>query len=115
MSPLRELCRCRRVTGHEVVIELIGATTTTMGLTVHAERDTDTYPKGVKASDEELASVSLKPHDFHGEWNYTASWASSAPEATSYPRVVAATLFPRGPQPDDLRPAARQKLRQVAR
>jgi len=63
--------RGRPLTSHEVVVELIGATTTTTGLTVHAERDTATYPKGIKVSDEELASVPLKPHDFHGEWNYT--------------------------------------------
>ena len=63
--------RGRPLTSHEVVVELIGATTTTTGLTVHAERDTATYPKGVKVSNEEMASVPLKAHDFHGEWNYT--------------------------------------------
>jgi len=63
--------RNRPLTSHEVVVELIGATTTTTGLTVRAERDTATYSKGVKVSDEEMASVPLKAHDFHGEWNYT--------------------------------------------
>jgi hypothetical protein len=29
------------------------------------------YPKGVKITDIELASIPLDPHDFHGEWNYT--------------------------------------------
>lgn len=61
--------RGRPLTNHEVVVELIGATTT--GLTVHAERDQGSYLKGVKVTDDELASVSLKPHQFHGEWNYT--------------------------------------------
>ena len=63
--------RGRPLTSHGVVVKLIGATTTTTGPTVHAERDTATYPKGVKVSNEEMASVPLKAHDFHGEWNYT--------------------------------------------
>jgi hypothetical protein len=63
--------RGRPLTSHEVVVDLIGATTTRTGLTVHAERDVTLYPKGVKVTDEELAAVPLKPHDFHGEWNYT--------------------------------------------
>jgi hypothetical protein len=33
--------------------------------------DTKVYPKGIEVTDEELAIVKLKPHDFHGEWNYT--------------------------------------------
>ncbi|HEX9375229.1 MAG TPA: hypothetical protein VGB19_03175, partial [Actinomycetota bacterium] len=28
-------------------------------------------PKGVKVSDEELASLPLVRHEFHGDWNYT--------------------------------------------
>ena len=41
------------------------------GLVVKSAVDTNVYPKGIIVSDEELASVKLKPHDFHGEWNYT--------------------------------------------
>jgi transposase len=63
--------RGRPLTSHEVVVELIGATTTRSGLVVHAERDTSTYPKGVKVTDQDFAKVRLEPHDFHGEWNYT--------------------------------------------
>jgi Rhodopirellula transposase DDE domain len=63
--------RGRPLTSHEVVVELIGATTTRGGLKVHAERDLATYPKGVTVTDQELASVPLKPHKFHGDWNYT--------------------------------------------
>jgi hypothetical protein len=29
------------------------------------------YPTKVKVTDTELASVDLRPHHFHGEWNYT--------------------------------------------
>ncbi len=53
------------------VIELIAATTTTTGLTIHADHDPGVYPKGVKITDAELAAVPLHPHDWHGEWNYT--------------------------------------------
>ena len=28
-----------------------------------------TIRKGIKVSNDELASVKLKPHDFYGEWN----------------------------------------------
>jgi hypothetical protein len=63
--------RGRPLTSYEVVVELIGSTTTSTGLRVHAEHDTGSYPKGIEVSDEELAAVPLKPHKFHGEWNYT--------------------------------------------
>ena len=63
--------RGRPLTSLEVIVDLIGATTTKQGLKVHAERDLGSYPKGVKVSDAELAAIILKAHDFHGEWNYT--------------------------------------------
>jgi hypothetical protein len=53
------------------VVELIGATKTKTGLTLHAERDAGTYPLQVKVSDQEIAAITLAPHRFHGEWNYT--------------------------------------------
>jgi len=55
-----------------VVVELIGATTTRTGLTVHAEADTNSYPRGIKISDAQMAALApqLKPDKFHGEWNY---------------------------------------------
>lgn len=54
----------------EVIVNLIGATTTENGLKVHAKLDATRYEKGRKVSDEELAAVHLHPHRFHGEWNY---------------------------------------------
>jgi len=53
------------------IVELIAATTTETGLTVRAELDEKKYPKGLKISDAQLATVNIFPHDFHGEWNYT--------------------------------------------
>lgn len=65
--------RGRPLISHEAVVELIGATRTRAGLTVQAELDTNSYPRGVKVSDAEMAAIApqLKPHTFHGEWNYT--------------------------------------------
>ena len=63
----------RPLTSHEVVVELIGATTTRTGLTVHAEVDTNVYPRGLKVSDAEMDAIrtQIEPDQFHGEWNYT--------------------------------------------
>jgi Rhodopirellula transposase DDE domain len=63
--------RGRPLVSHEVVVDLISATTTRTGLQVQAELDTHLYPTKIKVSDEDLAAVQLIPHDFHGEWNYT--------------------------------------------
>jgi len=65
--------RGRPLTSYEVMVELIGSTTTRTGLKVHAEHDTGSYPRGVEVTDEELEAVPLKPHKFHGEWNYTVT------------------------------------------
>ena len=67
--------RGRPLTSHQVVVDLIGATTTRTGLTVHAELDTDTYPNGVKIPDSEMNALhetgALRRHEWHPEWNYT--------------------------------------------
>ena len=55
---------------YEIVVSLIGSTTTETGLKVYAELDTSKYAKGRKVSDEELAKVKIKRARFHGEWNY---------------------------------------------
>jgi len=55
---------------HQVIVNLISATTTKTGLRVRAEIDPGKYPKGVKVSDE-VASIRIARDEFHGEWNYT--------------------------------------------
>ena len=62
--------RGKPLTSHEVIVNLIGATTTTTGLRIAAELDTNTYEKGTKVTDVELAMVNLDKAEFHGEWNY---------------------------------------------
>jgi len=62
------------LTSHEVAVNLIAGTTTRTGLTVHAERDTGSYPRGIKITDREMKTLVaqyLTPHQWHGEWNYT--------------------------------------------
>jgi transposase len=59
------------LTSHEVIVDLIAATTTRTGLKVKAGLDQSYYPRGIKITDRQLKAVPLRPHDFHGEWNYT--------------------------------------------
>jgi transposase len=63
--------RGKPLVSHEVIVNLIAATTTKTGLRVRAEVDHGKYPKGVKVSDEQVASVRIERDTFHGEWNYT--------------------------------------------
>jgi hypothetical protein len=71
------------LTSHQVIVELIGATTTQAGLRVRAELDQGAYPLGVMVRDEELAAVPLVRHGFHGEWNYTLHPAADKPPSTA--------------------------------
>lgn len=63
--------RGRPLLNYRVVVNLIAATTTTTGLHVEAELDPNLYPDKVKVPDEQMATLDLYPHYFHGEWNYT--------------------------------------------
>ncbi len=57
----------------EVVISLIAATTTNTGLKLYAQLDHGTYERGLEITDEQLATVNITRHAFHGDWNYTVS------------------------------------------
>ncbi|WP_156971104.1 ISAzo13 family transposase [Beijerinckia mobilis] len=63
--------RGKPLISHQVIVQLIAATTTKAGLTVRCELDPHPYPAGIKVSDAELKTVNLIRHDFHGDWNYT--------------------------------------------
>ena len=63
--------RGRPLVSHEVVVKLIGATMTKTGLKVKAKLDKRKYPLKVKVTDEQMRSLNIEPHKFHGEWNYT--------------------------------------------
>ena len=62
--------RGRPLLSRAMVVNLIASTTTRQGLTVQAMLDEHSYATGKKVADEELAALQLKPHSFHGEWNY---------------------------------------------
>jgi hypothetical protein len=59
----------------KVIIELIAATTTTTGLTVHCELDRGDYPKGITVSDAQTATIRITP---------TKSTASGATPSRRY-------------------------------
>jgi hypothetical protein len=63
--------RGRPLTSYQVIVNLIGKTTSKTGLKVRAALDTGEYETGLTVSDEQLACVNCTPHPFHGEWNYT--------------------------------------------
>lgn len=56
---------------HQVIVELIAATTTRTGLQVHSRLDERHYPTAQRVSDKQLANVNLEPDSWYGEWNYT--------------------------------------------
>jgi hypothetical protein len=79
MDPLTSNRAGQPLTSHEVAVNLIAGTTTRSGLTVHAERDVGTYPRGIKITDREMRELErthITRHDWHGEWNYTLNPAA---------------------------------------
>jgi Rhodopirellula transposase DDE domain len=56
---------------HQVIVQLIGATTTETGLKLCCEIDGNLYPKGVEVTDGEIQAINITRDKFHGEWNYT--------------------------------------------
>ena len=63
--------RGKPLVNHQVIVQLIANTTTDTGLTVACQLDANTYEKGIKVSDAEMATLNVHPAEFHGEWNYT--------------------------------------------
>jgi hypothetical protein len=62
--------RGRPLISREVVVNLIGSTTPEPGLRIQSRWDENTYPAGIKVSDQELAELTIERDEFHGEWNY---------------------------------------------
>ncbi len=63
--------RGKPLVSYQTIVQLIAATTTRTGLNVKCEVDAASYPAGIKVSDDDMATLNLTPHEFHGEWNYT--------------------------------------------
>ncbi len=63
--------RGRPLIDHEVIVNLIGNTTTRASLTIQATLDQNTYPTGIVVTDCDLGAVNLTRAKFHGkDWNY---------------------------------------------
>lgn len=62
--------RGRPLVSREVVVNLIGSTTSDAGLRIRSQLDANVYEAGIKVSDEELAKLAIERDPFHGEWNY---------------------------------------------
>ncbi len=63
--------RGRPLVSFELIVNLIGATTTRAGLKVSASLDREKYATGGRVSNAAMRQLSLTRNDFHGEWNYT--------------------------------------------
>ena len=70
-SQISQNWRGRPLVSLAVIVNLIAATTTNTGLTIQCQLDLNQYPKGIKVSDNELASVNIVADEFHPNWNYT--------------------------------------------
>ena len=54
----------------DIIINLIGSTTSQTGLKVYAMEDQNTYPTKRKISDEEMKKLNLFRDAVLGKWNY---------------------------------------------
>jgi transposase len=62
--------RGRPLISREVVVNLIGGTTTDTGLQIRSQLDENSDEAGIKVKDAELANLAIERDEFHGEWNY---------------------------------------------
>ena len=70
VSAISQTWRAKPLVSHEVIVNLIAATTTRTGLRVRSALDRNDYPAGVRVSDADLDTLYLRRDAFHGEWNY---------------------------------------------
>jgi hypothetical protein len=61
----------RPLVSQEVIVKLIGSTTTTAGLKIRAKLDRRKYHLGEQISKSQMAQLRLRRANFHGDWNYT--------------------------------------------
>ena len=55
----------------QIILKLIGSTTTQTGLKIQADLDKRKYPTKIKVSDQEMEKINLCRHGFCQDWNYT--------------------------------------------
>ncbi|MDO9154926.1 MAG: ISAzo13 family transposase [Paludibacter sp.] len=56
---------------YELIVNLIGNTTTKKGLKIDAQLDLNTYEKGIKVTDKELGQINMTVHSIYPKWNYS--------------------------------------------
>ena len=56
---------------YELIVNLIGNTTTKKGLKIEAQLDLRNYEKGIKITDEELGQINITAHSIYPKWNYS--------------------------------------------
>jgi hypothetical protein len=65
--------RGKPLISRQAIVNLIAATTTRTGLVVKAALDTRRYATALQVPDDVFAQLKVRPHTFHGDWNYTIS------------------------------------------
>src|SRR5580704_4032205 len=78
--------RGKPLVSHEVIVNLISATTTQTGLKVRAKLDANSYPPRAKVSKKQIAEINIRPDSFHGEWN---SLVLQKAESFQVPAIIA--------------------------
>jgi DNA-binding phage protein len=68
---ITENWRGRPLVSREVVVNLIGHTTTKTGVTIRSALDENISPTGREVTDQQMERLAIKRDKFHGEWNYT--------------------------------------------
>ena len=63
--------RGKPLASREVVISLLGATTTTKGRRIQTVLDAGQYPTGVNVSAVEMTALPIQRAEFPGDWNDT--------------------------------------------
>lgn len=56
---------------HAAIVSLIAATRTKTRLEVRSVLDSREYPKGLKPTDKQMATVNLRPESSDADWYYT--------------------------------------------
>ena len=73
LCPITQNWRGRPLTILQVIVNLIGSTTTEQGLEVPAQLDLNQYKTGIKVTDEQFNTFAIPRQRFHGDWNYPLS------------------------------------------
>lgn len=61
------------VATRQIIVDLIGETTTKTGLKITAALDHNTYPTGKKITDAEMDALNIHRCEFQPAWNYSIS------------------------------------------